>query len=225
MLSQITNLCYKTIRFKSWVVLLCNKWSTLSSPAGSLNVLSRKYNKTSLSTFQSSPGRRKNCLYSPLLLHRQGRAAKWKHFFLLWKSSGRSSSSFPWFQGHFIKLGNTSIGWVCIAQGLSRVLDLQLLYCHTQIRSLAGSRSDTLINWDTWVGGIWETCRGVTGWGCNRRLVCLSLSPEMMSGPCQNFDFESMLLLLSAFFAIVCNIHFLHSSHTTDREINLRFWA
>lgn len=118
---------YKLVlRLKSWMVLLCNKWSTPSSPAGSLNVLSRKCNKTALPTFQSSPRRRKNYQYSPLLLHRQGRA-QWKHFFLPWKSSGRSSSSFPWYQDHFIKLGDTSIGWVCIAQGLSGVLDLQLL--------------------------------------------------------------------------------------------------
>lgn len=70
------------LRLKSWVVLLCNKWSTPSSPAGSLNVLSRKCNKTALSTFQSSPRRRKNYPYSPLLLHRQGRAAQLKALFL-----------------------------------------------------------------------------------------------------------------------------------------------
>lgn len=144
------------------MVLLCNKWSTLSSPTGSLNVLSRKCNRTALSPFQSSPRRRKNYPYSPLLLHRQERAAKWKHFFFPWKSSGRSSSSFPWYQGHFFYKTlqyqhRMSVHCPRAEQGPWPAAAV----VSPQIRSLAGSRSDTPINWDVWVEGSWETCGGV----------------------------------------------------------------
>lgn len=203
------------------MVLLCNKWSTLSSPTGLLNVLSRKCNETAFSTFQSSAKRRKNYPYSLLLLHRQGRAAKWKHFLFAWKSSGRSSS-FPWYQGHFIKLCNTS---VFIALGLSRILDT-CSCCSVTLQSghsLAGSRSETPINWDTWIGRSWETCGRVNGWGCNRRLGCLGLWNDEWT--LLELWFLKHALLLSASFAIVCYIHFLHSFCTTDQEIHLRFWA
>ena len=187
---QSTDLCYQTIlRLKSWVVLPCNKWCTLSSSTSSLNVLSRKCNKIALSTFQSSPRGRKNYPDSPLLLHRQEGAAKWKHFFFLWKSAGRSST-FPRYQGHFVKLCNTSIGCTFFAQGLSGGhWQLQLLYCHTQIRSLARSRSETPANWETW--GELGDLGGVDGSDCNRRprrfwWVCLHASgvTEMTHGLC-----------------------------------------
>lgn len=50
-----------------------------------------------------------------------------------------------------------------------------------------------------------------------RETWVLSLSSGVTNGPCWNLGFfENMLLFLSDFFAIVCNIDFLHSSRTAD---------
>lgn len=180
---QNTNLHYRTVlRLESWVVLPCNKWCTLGGLTSPLNVLSRRCSKMALSTFQSSPRGRKNYPDSPLLLHRQERAAKWKHFFLPWKSAGRSST-FPRYQGNFVELWNTRMGCTFFAKGLSRGhWQLQLLYCHPQIRSLARSSSEAPTSCEAW--------GGVDGLDCYRRPRHFSVSlhtsavTEMMHGLC-----------------------------------------
>lgn len=181
---QNTDQHYQAIlKLKSWVVLPCNKWCTLSSPTSSLNVLSRKCNKMALSIFQSSPRGRKNYPDSPLLLHRQEGAAKQKHFFFPWKSAGRAST-FPRYQGHFIKFCNTSIGCTFLAQGLSQgsLTTAATLLSHSNQVIGKGKVRDTYKLGDL---------RGVDRSDCNRRprrfwWVSLHTSgvTEMMHGLC-----------------------------------------
>lgn len=171
--------------------------------------------------YQRSPGGIKNCPDSPQLLQK---AAKCEHFLFPWKSTG-TSSTFPQYRGHLIKLCNTRIeagslpwGWVGIIDNCSScIVLLGSGWCRGQDQTPC-----KLGHW----GEVAESDYQET----QEFLVCPSSccwfdwrEEWALQEPYINLFMSKIGLGRFCFLATVWSVHFVHLSCITDQEVHLIF--